>query len=103
MSIEQQLRAEADDVYGWSNGPRDRYPRHVHGYTKILYCVTGSIDFSLDDRVIHLNAGDRMTLPAGTAHSATVGPAGCSCVEGKARSRARADGESRRKPRVSRG
>ena len=94
MSIEESLRREADDVYAWSNGPGDRYARHSHAYTKVLRCVTGSIDFTLDDRVIHLDAGDRMVLPAGTAHSATVGPHGCSCVEGKARSRARADGES---------
>jgi len=94
VSIEQQLRAEADDVYEWSNGPGDRYARHSHAYTKILHCVRGSIDFALDDRVIHLNAGDRMVLPAGTAHAATVGPDGCDCIEGKARTRARADGES---------
>jgi quercetin dioxygenase-like cupin family protein len=87
LSIEESLRREADDVYGWSNGPGDRYARHTHAYTKVLYCVTGSIDFSLDDRVIRLSAGDRMVLPAGTAHAATVGPTGCACVEGKARSR----------------
>jgi glyoxylate utilization-related uncharacterized protein len=94
VSIEERLRDEADEVYGWSNGPGDRYARHSHAFTKILYCVAGSIDFALDDRVIHLDAGDRMVLPAGTAHSATVGPAGCACVEGKARVRARADGET---------
>jgi quercetin dioxygenase-like cupin family protein len=94
VSIEERLRAEADDVYGWSNGPGDRYARHSHTYTKILYCVSGSIEFLLDDRAIRLNAGDRMVLFAGTAHAATVGPQGCACVEGKARARARADGES---------
>jgi quercetin dioxygenase-like cupin family protein len=94
VSIEESLRAEADDVYGWSNGPGDRYARHSHAYSKILYCVSGSIDFSLDDRVIHLRAGDRMELPAGTAHAATVGPDGCACVEGKARLHGRADGET---------
>jgi quercetin dioxygenase-like cupin family protein len=85
VSIEERLRAEADDVYRWTNGAGDRYARHSHGYTKILYCVSGSIDFSLDDRVIQLRPGDRMELPAGTAHAATVGPDGCACVEGKAR------------------
>jgi quercetin dioxygenase-like cupin family protein len=94
VSIAERLRAEADDVYEWTNGPGDRYARHTHGYTKILYCVSGSIDFVLDDRVIQLNAGDRMVLSAGTAHAATVGPHGCACVEGKARARARADGEN---------
>jgi glyoxylate utilization-related uncharacterized protein len=96
VSIEERLRTEADDVYGWSNGPGDRYARHAHAYTKVLYCVTGSIDFALDDRVIHLEPGERMVLPAGTTHAATVGPAGCACLEGKARTSARADGESER-------
>jgi glyoxylate utilization-related uncharacterized protein len=94
VSIEERLRGEADDVHGWSNGPGDRYTRHSHAYTKILYCVSGSIDFALDDRVLHLRAGDRMELPAGTAHAATVGPEGCTCVEGKARAHGRADGET---------
>jgi quercetin dioxygenase-like cupin family protein len=71
-------------VYGWSNGPGDRYAEHAHGYTKLLYCTRGSIDFVLaDGRTIALRAGDRMVLPAGTRHSAVVGPAGCACVEGK--------------------
>jgi mannose-6-phosphate isomerase-like protein (cupin superfamily) len=96
VSIEERLRAEADDVHGWSNGPGDRYARHSHAYTKILYCVTGSIDLALDDRVIHLAAGDRTVIPAGTAHAATVGAEGCACVEGKARSRTPADGETER-------
>jgi quercetin dioxygenase-like cupin family protein len=85
LSIEESLRAEADDVYGWSNGPGDRYARHAHGYTKILHCLSGSIDFVLDDRVIGLRAGERIELPAGTAHAAVVGPNGCACIEGKAR------------------
>ncbi len=86
MADERALREVADDVHRWSNGPRDRYARHQHAYTKILSCVDGSIDFVLDDRVISLKAGDRMVLPAGTPHAAVVGASGCSCIEGKARS-----------------
>ena len=41
-----------------------------------------------------MDAGDRMVLPAGTRHAAVVGPAGCSCIEGKARTPPRADGET---------
>ena len=66
---ERVLRAEADDVHAWANGPGDRYDRHVHAYTKILRCLTGSIDFILDDRTIHLDPGARMVLPAGTPHA----------------------------------
>jgi len=82
--IERQLRSEARDVYGWSNGPGDRYEQHAHAYHKLLYCTRGSIDFILGDgRTLTLTAGDRVLLPAGTRHAALVGPAGCACVEGK--------------------
>lgn len=82
--IEKQLRAEARDVYGWSNGPGDRYEQHSHAYHKLLYCTRGSIDFVLGDgRTLSLKPGDRMLLPAGIRHAALVGPDGCACVEGK--------------------
>ena len=82
--IEKRLRSEARDVYGWSNGPGDRYEQHSHAYHKLLYCTSGSIDFILDEgRTLTLRAGDRMVLPAGTRHAALVGPDGCACVEGK--------------------
>jgi quercetin dioxygenase-like cupin family protein len=81
----RKLQAEASDCYSWSNGPGDRYARHSHPYEKVLYCVEGSITFELEDggRMLELSAGDRMVLPAGTVHSALVGPGGCVCVEGR--------------------
>jgi quercetin dioxygenase-like cupin family protein len=80
-----RLRAEATECYSWSNGPGDRYAAHSHGYEKVLYCVGGSITFVLEDegKRLELKAGDRMVLPARTRHSAVVGPAGCTCIEGK--------------------
>jgi quercetin dioxygenase-like cupin family protein len=81
----ERLRAEASSCYAWSNGPRDRYAPHSHSYEKVLYCVDGSITFTLVDegRELLLNAGDRMVLPAGTVHSAVVGHHGCTCIEGQ--------------------
>jgi quercetin dioxygenase-like cupin family protein len=81
-----QLRGEATGCYSWSNGPGDRYAPHSHTYEKVLYCIDGSITFVLeaqDGKLIELQAGDRMVLPEGTIHSAVVGPAGCTCIEGK--------------------
>ncbi|HYW26641.1 MAG TPA: cupin domain-containing protein [Terriglobales bacterium] len=80
-----RLRAEADGCYAWSNGPGDRYAEHTHPYEKVLYCVDGSITFTLRDRDIELGPGDRMVLAAGTAHGAVVGPQGCTCIEGRGR------------------
>jgi quercetin dioxygenase-like cupin family protein len=79
------LRREAGSCYSWSNGPHDRYPAHSHPYEKVLYCVDGSITFVLEreGRQLVLKAGDRMVLPAGTLHSAIVGSAGCTCIEGQ--------------------
>ena len=83
--LRRRLEAEASDAYGWSNGPDFRYPAHVHAYEKVLYCLEGSISFRLEDegRQVDLGAGDRMVLPAGTRHSAVVGPGGCECIEGR--------------------
>jgi quercetin dioxygenase-like cupin family protein len=84
MDYMAKVRAEARDAYSWSNGPGDRYAEHAHAYTKLLYCTKGSIDFHMSGgAVLRLRAGDRMVVPAGTAHSAVVGPGGCTCVEGK--------------------
>jgi len=79
------LRQEAASCYSWSNGPNDRYGAHSHPYEKVLYCVDGSIRFVLEreGRQLELEPGDRMVLPAGTVHSAIVGPAGCTCIEGR--------------------
>jgi len=68
----------------WGNGPGDRYGRHSHDYRKVLFCLAGSIVFHTDDGDVELLAGDRLDLDPGTAHSATVGPEGCECVEATA-------------------
>ena len=79
------LRREAGSCYSWSNGPHDHYAAHSHPYEKVLYCVDGSITFVLEreGRQLALKSGDRMVLPAGTLHSAIVGPTGCTCIEGQ--------------------
>ena len=83
-AIDRQIRGEAGYVYGWSNGPGDRYGEHEHDYAKLLYCTGGSIDFVLGDgRTLSMRPGDRLVLPPRTRHSAVVGPEGCACIEGK--------------------
>ncbi len=65
----------------WSNGPGDAYGSHSHDYHKVLFCLSGSITFHLDGRDVALSAGQRLDLPPGTTHAATVGLDGCECVE----------------------
>lgn len=79
--VVDRIREEGLRPQGWGNAPGDTYGHHVHGYEKILYCVQGGIVFHTDDGDLELAPGDRMTLPPGTGHAATVGPHGVRCVE----------------------
>ena len=84
---EQQLRDEGLVGEAWQNGPDYNYIAHEHPYTKVLYCVVGSITFHVRDGsgVVHdieLQPGDRVELGSGISHSASVGPNGVICVEG---------------------
>ena len=65
----------------WSNGAGDRYGSHDHGFHKVLFCLEGSIVFHTEEGDIALQRGDRLDLPSGTMHAATVGPDGCACIE----------------------
>ena len=49
----------------------------------MLVATRGSITFHLVDTAqdILLDAGERLDLPAGTTHGATVGSAGVTCLE----------------------
>ena len=75
--------------YTWSNAPGDNYAAHVHRYEKVLYCVRGSIRFTLLDQLdsegtplsVELFPGDCMHLPAHTRHCAHVGRQGVTCLE----------------------
>jgi quercetin dioxygenase-like cupin family protein len=78
-----RLASEGLEADAWSNGPRDTYAAHSHGYDKVLVATSGSITFHLPGagRDVTLNEGERLELPAGTMHGATVGPAGVRCLE----------------------
>lgn len=78
-----RLRAEGLDPGPWSNGPGDRYGTHAHGYDKVIVVEAGSISFGLPDldERTELVEGDRLELPAGTRHDATVGAGGVTCLE----------------------
>jgi quercetin dioxygenase-like cupin family protein len=84
-TVARRLREEGVDPYAWSNGPRDRYGSHEHGYDKVLMCAAGSITFRVGEtgEALELRAGDGFVLPAGTSHAAVVGPNGCTCLEGR--------------------
>jgi uncharacterized protein YjlB len=67
----------------WSNGPGAQYAGHTHAFDKVLVVSRGSITFGLEDtgEDIAMRLGDRLDLPAGTSHDATVGADGVECLE----------------------
>ncbi len=82
--LDRAIREEGLTPHWWSNGPGDVYSLHDHPYHKVLYCAADSITFIVEPegKRFDLRPGDRLELPAGTAHRAVVGPAGVRCVEG---------------------
>jgi quercetin dioxygenase-like cupin family protein len=79
--LEAQLERAGLSPRRFSNAPGDTYPRHDHPTHKILFCAEGSITFRTDAGDLAMSAGDRLDLPPGSGHSATVGDDGVTCVE----------------------
>ena len=81
--LEARLVAQGLMPSSWSNAPGDTYAAHQHGYDKVLVATRGSITFHLVEigRDVNLSAGQRLDLPAGTSHAASVGSQGVTCLE----------------------
>lgn len=78
---EAAFRDESLTPETWSNQPGHVYGEHEHGYHKVLFCVAGSIIFHTPEGDVEMSPGDRLDLPPGSRHSATVGPMGVTCME----------------------
>ena len=81
--LARRLASEGLDAGSWSNGPGVVYAVHRHDYDKVIVVAAGTIEFDLVERGQRaaLAVGDRLELPAGTAHGATVGSTGVTCLE----------------------
>ncbi len=78
-----RLRQAGLEPSVWANAPGDTYAAHSHPYDKVLVASSGSITFHLVDiaQDVRLATGERLDLPAGTTHAATVGESGVTCLE----------------------
>lgn len=81
--LQARLAQQGLAASGWGNAPGDRYAAHSHDYDKVLVATQGSITFHLTElgRDVELSEGERLELPARTAHAASVGGAGVRCLE----------------------
>jgi quercetin dioxygenase-like cupin family protein len=80
-SAEAGFAEEGLVPHTWSNEPGFAYGEHQHPYHKVLYCLDGSITFNTPQGEVPMGPGDRLDLPPGTTHSATVGTSGVTCME----------------------
>lgn len=78
---EAAFEAEGLTPQTWSNEPGFVYGEHRHPYHKVLFCIAGSITFHTPTGDVEMGPGDRLDLPPDTAHSATVGSPGVTCLE----------------------
>jgi quercetin dioxygenase-like cupin family protein len=79
----RRLSSEGLQASPWSNGPGAEYAAHSHSYDKVLVVSRGSITFGVakSGDAFGMRPGDRLDLPAGTSHDATVGTDGVECFE----------------------
>lgn len=65
----------------WMGEEFEDYTAHKHPFDKQIWCVEGSIVFTIDNKEITLQAGDTLDLPADTIHTAKAGFSGVVCYE----------------------
>lgn len=53
------------------------YQEHQHAETKLLVCVTGSMQVTVEDTTYDFEPGDKLIIPGESRHSAVVGKDGC--------------------------
>lgn len=83
-AIEAWFTKKGLKPHAWSNEPGYIYDKHSHLYAKVLFCLSGSIVFKTDEGDFELTRGDRLIIPSGVVHSATVGSEGVTCIEAAA-------------------
>ncbi len=84
--LRRLMESEGLEPVRWTALSGDQHQVQSHDYHKVVYCVEGGIWFTLPDernRVIELEPGDRLDLPAGVRYGATVGMDGVTCLEGR--------------------
>lgn len=79
------LEGEGFQVTLWSRNAGHISHLHTHEFAKVIYVLRGRISYSMPEsrQAIHLNAGDRVDLPAWVMHYVTAGPDGVDCIEGR--------------------
>jgi quercetin dioxygenase-like cupin family protein len=84
-TLHARLAHDGFDAFAWTDSPNATYAAHSHDHDESLWVVAGEITFGTAGGSFRLRAGDRLMLPAGTVHTAEVGPDGATYLIGQRR------------------
>jgi mannose-6-phosphate isomerase-like protein (cupin superfamily) len=83
-SLARRLQEEGfHHTYVWQDGPDAFYSEHVHHEETAHIILSGEMTLIMDGEAKTLCAGERCDVPAGTRHSARMGPRGCRYLIGE--------------------
>jgi len=76
--LNRQLQREGfAHTYVWQDVPNAFYPEHTHESETAHIILSGEMTLIVAGDSATYGTGDRWDVPAGTVHSARMGPAGC--------------------------
>ena len=70
-------------TFVWEDGPNTHYPEHTHATETAHIILSGEMTLTMNGRSETYRAEDRCDVPAGTVHSARMGPKGCRYLIGE--------------------
>ncbi len=80
-SLRSALAGCGFEPIAWTNPEGYSWEWHAHKEAKTVFCVAGSVTFHTRFGDVHVEAGDRLDIPAGAEHGATAGQHGVTCIE----------------------
>jgi len=82
--LAKKLREEGfAHTYAWQDGPGAVYPDHTHPTLTAHIILEGEMTLTMGGESRTYRAGDRCDVPAGSVHSARMGPEGCRYLIGE--------------------
>lgn len=80
----KQLEKEGfGHTYIWQDGPNVCYPEHTHVTETAHVILQGEMTLTIGAQTRTYRIGERCDVPAGTLHSARMGPEGCRYLIGE--------------------
>lgn len=78
--IEQLTKEGFGEATVYEDKPNLDYTKHTHEKLTVHVIIFGSMKLTDENGIKKLIEGDRYNIPAGTTHSAKIGPMGCKYI-----------------------